>query len=74
MNTKRRLKDSSLYLDFLIGSPIQRILKVLWKTRSVRCLVALDMCYVMGLDISQAVERKMEYNKTRPHRHGGKTI
>ncbi len=31
----------------------------------------LDVCEVYGIDIEDCVRRKMEYNKTRPYRHGG---
>lgn len=32
----------------------------------------LDYCGHAGIDIDDALERKMKYNTTRPHRHGGK--
>lgn len=32
----------------------------------------LDVCEVEGLDLQALIEQKMEYNKTRPYRHGGK--
>lgn len=31
-----------------------------------------DLCGVHDWDLEGAVKRKMEYNKTRPYRHGGK--
>ncbi len=31
-----------------------------------------DMAGFYGWDLGNAVEAKMEFNKTRPHRHGGK--
>ena len=34
----------------------------------------LDMGYAEGIDIGQAIHTKMQYNKTRSHRHGGKTL
>ncbi len=34
----------------------------------------LDLCGFMGWDIEQALILKMEYNDTRPYRHGGKKI
>ncbi len=33
-----------------------------------------DMCGKYGIDLEQAIKTKMEYNRTRPHRHGGKVI
>jgi hypothetical protein len=33
---------------------------------------AMDTACVFGLDIGNAVKLKHEYNKTRPHKHGGK--
>ena len=32
----------------------------------------LDICGLYGIDIESAVRAKMAYNRTRPHRHGGK--
>lgn len=33
-----------------------------------------DMCGLYGIDLENAITTKMEYNKSRPHRHGGKVI
>ncbi len=33
-----------------------------------------DLCGLMGIDLERAIEEKMLYNKTRPHRHGGKKL
>jgi NTP pyrophosphatase (non-canonical NTP hydrolase) len=33
---------------------------------------AMDTAAVFGVDIGNAVKLKHEYNKTRPHKHGGK--
>lgn len=32
----------------------------------------LDDCALFGIDLEAEYERKMAYNRTRPHRHGGK--
>lgn len=37
----------------------------------IRCL---DLAFVEGIDIGAAVRQKVEYNRTRPYRHGGKVI
>lgn len=34
----------------------------------------LDDCDLFGIDLEAEYERKMAYNRTRPHRHGGKAI
>lgn len=37
------------------------------------CIIRiLDCCDYMGIDIDQAITRKIAYNRTRPYRHGGK--
>jgi NTP pyrophosphatase (non-canonical NTP hydrolase) len=33
-----------------------------------------DMCYIYGIDLEAAILEKLAYNKTRPHRHGGKVL
>lgn len=32
----------------------------------------LDYCGYLAIDIDMLVKQKMEYNKTRPYKHGGK--
>lgn len=34
----------------------------------------VDLCARHGLDLDAEVERKLAYNRTRPHRHGGKRL
>jgi len=31
-----------------------------------------DLCGYIKIDLESAIETKMAYNRTRPHRHGGK--
>ena len=31
-----------------------------------------DLCGALGLELEEALETKMEYNRSRPRRHGGK--
>ena len=33
-----------------------------------------DLCGELGIDLHAAVETKLAYNATRPHRHGGKRL
>ena len=33
-----------------------------------------DFCELNGIDLNCAIALKMEYNKTRPYRHGGKIV
>jgi len=32
------------------------------------------MCAALGIDIEAAVQEKHEFNKARPHKHGGKAL
>lgn len=34
----------------------------------------MDMCGYYGIDLEAAIKEKMEYNRTRPYKHGGKVI
>lgn len=34
----------------------------------------LDMCTEFGIDLYAEYRRKLEFNKTRPYRHGGKRL
>ena len=34
----------------------------------------LDYCETHGINMENAIKEKMEFNKTREHRHGGKVI
>lgn len=34
----------------------------------------LDLSAALGIDMEETLQRKMKYNDTRPHRHGGKAL
>lgn len=34
----------------------------------------MDFCGLNGIDLEAAIVEKMNYNETRPHRHGGKAL
>jgi NTP pyrophosphatase (non-canonical NTP hydrolase) len=34
----------------------------------------LDICGIYGIDLEKVLMEKMEFNKTRSYRHGGKTV
>lgn len=36
------------------------------------CIRIFDLCGAKDIDLETAIEKKMEYNKTRPFKHGGK--
>lgn len=39
------------------------------------CIIRiLDYCGKEGIDIEEVIRTKHEFNKTRPHRHGGKRL
>jgi len=38
------------------------------------CIRIMDMAAARGYRLGEAIIRKMEYNRTRPYRHGGKKI
>jgi NTP pyrophosphatase (non-canonical NTP hydrolase) len=35
---------------------------------------ALDTAGAMGFDMATEIRTKVDFNKTRPHKHGGKTV
>lgn len=41
----------------------------------IDCVIRiLDWCSQVGIDVDKVMQTKMEYNETRPYRHGGKAI
>ena len=41
----------------------------------IDCIIRiLDWCSQTGIDVDSVLRQKMEYNETRPYRHGGKEI
>jgi NTP pyrophosphatase (non-canonical NTP hydrolase) len=37
------------------------------------CIRIFDLCGSMNLDLEKAIKEKMEFNKSRPYKHGGKS-
>lgn len=61
-------KGNSLYLIYMEGDkpcgfPIEL---------ADICIRVFDVCGAFGIDIDSAIAMKMQYNETRPFRHGGK--
>ena len=38
------------------------------------CIRVVDMCEQLDIDLDAAIEAKMEHNRTRSYRHGGKAL
>lgn len=36
------------------------------------CIRVFDLCGSMNIDLEKAIKEKMEYNKSRTYKHGGK--
>lgn len=36
------------------------------------CIRIFDLCGSMNIDLEKAIKQKMEYNKSRTYKHGGK--
>jgi hypothetical protein len=46
-----------------------------WGSECADVLIRLlDVCYRTEVDIVYEMKRKMDYNETRPHMHGGKAL
>ena len=49
-------------------------LRVFWVEVADAFIRILDLAGAHKIDLEHIIELKHEYNKTRPHRHGGKVI
>lgn len=46
-----------------------------WPTELADIVIrVLDLAEVTGVDLGAEIQRKHEYNKSRPYRHGGKAL
>lgn len=66
--------------DYRNGFPIQEIRIVSGKPEGLPIELAdaviriADMCGAYGIDLAEAIMTKLEYNRTRDYRHGGKKV
>ena len=61
------------YRKFGIPTNIKEISKDDLSVELADTLIRIfDMCEFYNIDLESALEFKMEYNKSRPYRHGGK--
>lgn len=61
-------KGNSIHLRYMNGDKPEGFAVELADT----IIRILDLCAAFDIDIDSAIQMKMEYNKTRPFRHGGK--
>lgn len=63
VNTVRRIEAGEVPKPLGIGSEFADVL-----------IRLLDTCGRYGIDLEAEYERKMAFNRTRPHRHGGRNL
>lgn len=68
----RELETFGDYVAWLHQHAAQTWLGVMGGPAMLRALVTV--CEKFGIDLMAEYERKMAYNRTRPHRHGGKAM
>lgn len=60
---------------FRDGSPCRKIKPEGVAVEMIDCMIRiLDWCGREGVDVDALLQAKHKYNKTRPYRHGGKTL
>lgn len=64
-----RRGETALRIDFPSGKP-----EGLPSELADVIIRVLDLAESLGIDMQAAVEMKHEFNGTRPHRHGGKSL
>ena len=64
------------YLLFQHGIPlVEDVSAETWEEALCNCVAFIQrMAELYGIDLEAAIEAKMEYNRTRSYRHGGKVL
>lgn len=66
---------AKLYADERVAETMTRYKPEGIAVEMIDCMIRiLDWCGYAGVDVDEVLRIKHEYNKTRPHKHGGKVI
>jgi len=66
-----RLQSSDMDRNFIVAEHFPRLIKNSFEDEIADALIRLlDLAASRGIDMDYHVEKKLEYNKTRPYKHG----